>query len=61
MILNNEDDDFTTLGEVSSSTKWKSISSELTEDDLNSKKIDEDNKSSIKMVERVVINNQGAF
>ena len=44
MILNNEDDDFTTLGEVSSSTKWKSISSELTEDDLNSKKIDEDNK-----------------
>ena len=44
MMLNNEGDDFTTLGEVSSSTKWKSISSELTEDDLNSKKIDEDNK-----------------
>ena len=30
MILNNEGDDFTTLGEVSSSTKWKSIYSELT-------------------------------
>ena len=39
MILNNEGDDFTTLGEVSSSTKWKSISSELTEDNLNIKKL----------------------
>ena len=29
MMLNNEGDDFTTLGEVSSSTKWNSISSEL--------------------------------
>ena len=61
MILNNEGDDFTTLGEVSSSTKWKSISSELTKDDLNINNIAEDNESSIKMVGRVVINNQGAF
>ena len=61
MMLNNEGDDFIALGEVSSSTKWKSISSELTEDDLNIKNIAEDNESSIKMVGRVVINNQGAF
>ena len=61
MMLNNEGDDFTTLGEVSSSTKWNSISSELTEDDLNIKNIAEDNESSIQMVGRVVINNQGAF
>ena len=39
MILNNEGDDFITLGEVSSSIKWMSISSELTEDDLNIKKL----------------------
>ena len=61
MILNNEDDDFTTLGEVSSSTKWKSISLELTEDYLNIKHIAEDNASSIKMVGRVVINVHGVF
>ena len=61
MILNNEGDDRYTLGEVSSSTKWNSISSELTKDDLNIKNIAEDNGSSIKMVGRVVINNQGAF
>lgn len=31
MIFNNERDDFTTLGDVLSSTKYKSISSDLTE------------------------------
>ena len=60
MILNNEGDDFTALGEVSSSTKWKSLSLELTEDDSNIKNIVKDNEGSIKMVERVVINNQEA-
>ena len=60
MILNNEGDNFTALGEVSSSTKWKSLSLELTEDDPNIKNIVKDNEGSIKMVERVVINNQEA-
>ena len=61
IILNNVGGNFTTLGEVSSSTKWKSISSELTEDDLNIKNIAKNNVSSINMVGKVVINNQDAF
>lgn len=59
MILNKEGDESTTLGRVSSSTKWKSISSELTEDDLGIKNIAKDNESSTKTVEKEVGNNQG--